>query len=205
MTRRAGEGPAFPRMRWAAAAWLCLWLPAYSHYYPLSHFLALCDLAVVLTCIGLWRGDALVLSSQAVSSLVVDSAWALDVLWRLLLGHHLIGGTEYMWGARWPLQLRLLSLFHVLWPALLLWALRRVGYDRRGLALQSAIAAAAMAAARMLDPGANLDFVLRDPFLHRSIGPAPLHVTLMIAGLVLLIYLPTHVVLSRLYPPPRKA
>ena len=113
---RAPGSHAFPRARWAALAWLVLWTAAYARGYPLANFLQLCDLAVILTCVGLWLGSPLLVSMQALSSLVIDLAWDADVAWRAATGRHLLGGMEYMWDPKIPLGLRLLSLFHVAWP-----------------------------------------------------------------------------------------
>jgi hypothetical protein len=135
-----GAVAPFPTgVRIAALLWLALFVGAYWRTYGAANFLHLCDVAVILTCWGLWRGSALLLSSQAVSSLVVDVAWDLDLAWRFVTGGHIVGGTEYMWDARFPLAVRLMSFFHVAWPPLLVWALRRVGYDRRALLVQSLI------------------------------------------------------------------
>jgi len=158
---------------------------------------------VILTCIGIMTGSALLVSSQAVSSLLVDLAWDLDLFWRLLFGRNLIGGTEYMWDERYPLWVRLMSLFHVAWPPLLFVVLRRLGYDPRGFALQCGIAAAVLAASRFILPGENLNFAYRDPFVHRSWGPAMLHLSLTYAVLVGAVYGPTHLVLRRVLPPAR--
>jgi len=87
------------------------WVPAYASVWGWTNLLHLCDIAVILTCAGLWFGSPLLLSSQAVSSIVVDLVWDLDVGWRLLSGKHLVGGTEYMWSEQVPLAVRLLSLF----------------------------------------------------------------------------------------------
>jgi hypothetical protein len=187
-------------MRWAAAVWLAVWLPAYAAVWGWANFLHLCDIAVVLTCVGLWRGSSLLLSSQAVASTVVDLVWTIDVAWRLLFGKHLVGGTEYMWDPRFPLWVRLLSVFHLFWPVLLLWALRHVGYDRRGWVLQSAIAAALLVLARFAAPARNINFAYRDPLFRRAWGPAPVHLAVILLGLVALIYWPTHLVLGRLLP-----
>jgi hypothetical protein len=170
--------------------------------YGFGNFLHLCDVAVLLTCVGLWRGSALLLSMQALTSLLIDLTWDLDLGWRLVTGRHLLGGTEYMWEAKYPLCVRLLSLFHLVLPVLLLWALRRVGYQRRALALQSALGLALIAAARLVGPEANVNFSWRDPFFHRSWGPAPLHVLVIFAGLVAVVYAPTHAALSGLYRRP---
>ncbi len=183
---------AFPVVRWLAVAWLLVWATAYARGWGLANFLHLCDLAVVLTCVGLWRGSPLLLSSQALSSLVVDVAWDIDLAWRLATGRHLIGGTEYMFDPRFPLALRMLSLFHVVLPVLLVWAVRRVGYDRRGFALQAAIAVLAVAAARLAPAAANINYAHADPFFGRQWGPAPVHVAVIVAPLVLALYWPTH-------------
>ena len=200
------SGPcAFPRVRLFALSWLAVWLPAYAWGYGWANFLHLCDLAVILTCVGLWRGSPLLLSTQAVSSLVVDVFWDLDLAFRALTGRHLFGGTEYMWESRFPLALRLLSLFHVVWPPLLWWALRRVGYDRRALLAQALLATVVLALSHVVEPGANINFAVADPFLRRAWGPATVHVGLTALVLIGLVYAPTHAVLRRVMPAPVSA
>jgi hypothetical protein len=185
-------------LRPAAAIWLVLFIAVYGWAYGAANFIRLCDVAVILTCIGILSGSALLVSSQAVSSLVVDLAWDLDLLWQLLLGRPLIGGTEYMWDTRFPLGVRLMSLFHVAWPPLLITLLRRLGYDPRGFSLQCVIAAAVLVASRFILPGENLNYAFRDPFFHRAWGPAPVHLALTFAVLVAAVYWPTHRLLRRL-------
>ena len=191
----------FGRARWVALAWIAVWLPLYLWKYGWHVFLNLCDIAVILTCVGLWTGNPLLFSTQAVSSLVVDLAWNVDLAARALTGEHLIGGTEYLWDAKWPLWLRALSFFHVLLPPTLVWALRRTGYDRRALPLQAALALAVLIASRLsLGPDENQNFAWRDPFVGRSWGPAPVHVGLTWAVLVAAVYWPTHALLARVMP-----
>ncbi|MHB8754434.1 MAG: hypothetical protein ACYC92_05685 [Candidatus Acidiferrales bacterium] len=189
-------------VRWASLIWLAVWIPAYWHYWGAQNFIHLCDVAVILTCAGLWWSNSLLLSSQAVSSIVVDLLWDLDAAWRFLSSHNLIGGTEYMWDAHYPLWVRLLSLFHIVWPILLLWSLARVGYDRRGCLLQAAIAADAIVVARATAPALNINYAFRDPIFHRAWGPAAAHLALTWIVLVIVIYLPTHFVLAKLFRAP---
>jgi hypothetical protein len=189
--------PAFPTLRWVALLWLAVWFPAYWRVWGWQNFLQLCDLAVFLTCLGLWRGSALLLSSQAVGAIVVNAVWTLDVAWRAAVGRHLIGGTEYMWDTRFPLWVRLLSLYHVVLPVLLVWAVRRVGYDARGWKLQAAIAAGALVVTRLAGPAVNYNAVYRDPILGQTWGPVPVHLAFMLLCLVAAVYWPTHAVLQR--------
>jgi hypothetical protein len=186
-------------VRWGALAWLAVWIPAYWHGWGLANFLHLCDLAVFLTCIGLWTSNSLLIASQAVSSIVVDLIWTADAASTVFSKHPLIGGTEYLVDAHIAPWIRLLSLFHIVLPLLLLWTVWRVGYDRRAWALQTAIVTGTMIVSRFTNPAANINYVFRDPFWHRQLGPAPVHVVLCILAMAIVVYLPTHVILLRVY------
>jgi hypothetical protein len=89
----AGGPHPFRRLRWLALAWLGVYLPAYSLVYGPTNFLFLCNLGVILTCLGIWRGSALLLSSQAVGAMAICAAWWVDAGARLLSGRHLLGVT----------------------------------------------------------------------------------------------------------------
>jgi hypothetical protein len=180
--------------------WTVVWLPAYIRFWGWANLLHLCDIAVILGCAGLWWGSSLLISSQAVSSLAAGIFWAIDIGWRLATGRFLLGGTEYMWDTRVPLWARLLSSFHVGLPLALLWAMRKIGYDRRALALQAAIAAALFVASRFLRAGFNMNYSYQDPIFHRSWGPAPVHLAVIFVGAVVLLYWPTHLFLSWIFP-----
>jgi hypothetical protein len=94
----------------------------------------------------------------------------------------------------------LLSSFHLGLPLALLWAIRKIGYDRRALALQSAIAAGLFIASRFLPPAFNMNYAYQDPLFHRSWGPAPLHLAVIFAATVAFLYWPTHLLLSWMFP-----
>lgn len=186
-------------VRWAALVWLAVWIPAYWHAWGLSNFLHLCDLAVFLTCIGLWTSNSLLLASQAVSSIVVDLIWTADAASTVFSRRPLIGGTEYLFDPHVASWIRSLSLFHIVLPLLLLWAVWRVGYHKAAWALQTAIVVATMIASRFTIPAQNINYVFSDPFWHRQLGPAPVHVLLCILAMAVVVYLPTHLILLRVY------
>lgn len=193
----------FLRLRWLALAWLAVYLPSYLATYPLINFLFLCNLGVMLTAIGLLAGNRLLVSSQAVAAPVVGLVWTADVAWRLATGDFLFGATAYMWEAKYPFFTRLLSTYHVFWPLLVVYCVRRAGYDRRGWPLQTAIAAAGVTIARLATPAEeNVNFAFADPFLGRQLGPPLVHVLVVIAIMGGLVYGATHWLLSRYCPEP---
>ena len=183
----------FPRWRWLGIAWLAVYLPSYAAAYGFTNFLFLCNLGVMLTAGALVVGNRLVLSSQAIAAPVIGLAWALDAGWRVASGHHLFGGTEYMWDPQYPLFTRLLSLYHLGWPVLVVVLVRRVGYDRRGWLLQAGIAASAVIVCRLFTaPAENINFAFVDPIFGRSFSPPALHVASVLAGLAGVGYGLTH-------------
>ena len=190
--------PAFPILRWLGILYLAVWAPAYAFYWGGPDFLYLCNVAVVLSCAGLWFGNALLLSSQAVGTAVIGLLWGVNLVWAVLThGRALTGGTEYMWDSRFPLWLRLLSFDHLAVPVVALWGTRRVGYHRRAWAFQSALAAVVLILSRLIAPERNLNFAQKELVTYHSWGPAPVHLLFIWSVLVLLGYWPVHALLSR--------
>ena len=199
----AGAVHRFPRIGWLGALWLLVYLPTYHSAYGAFNFLFLCNIGVILTAIGLIVRSRLLLSSQAVAAPVIAVVWAVDAVWKLATGDFLYGGTEYLWDSAYPLFARLLSLYHIAWPLLLWWVLRRIGYDPRGWPLQAGIAALAILAGRLLVPAAdNVNFAWIDPFFGRQLGPTPLHLLICWGLLSGIAYGATHWGLRRMFPDP---
>lgn len=187
------SSPLYPRLRWLALAWLLIYLPSYGTAYGAMNFLFLCNLGVVLTAVGLILGNQLLVSTQALAAPAIGLVWALDAGWHLLTGSFIFGGTAYMWDPQYPLFTRLLSLYHVLWPLLVLWCVRTKGYDRRSWPTQTALAAAALLASRLLtEREVNVNYAFADPLFQLQLGPAPLHLAIVLAALSGVIYGCTH-------------
>jgi hypothetical protein len=188
----------FPRLRWLGFAWLVVYLPSYAAAYGFANFLFLCNLGVMLTAVALFWGNRLVLSSQAVAAPVIGIAWALDAGWRVATGHHLYGGTEYMWDPQYPLFTRLLSLYHLAWPVLVVVLVLRAGYDRRAWSLQAGIAAVALVVSRLFTaPAENINYAFRDPLFDHAFAPAALHLAVVFVMLAGVAYGLTHLLLVR--------
>ncbi len=113
------------------------WVPLYWKHYGAQNFLWFCDLANFFILLGLWMESRLIFSWQATGLLVFQTLYAIDLIWAFVFGGHVTGGTEYMFDVQVPLFLRLMSLFHIVTPPLLLWAIWKLGYDERGWKYQT--------------------------------------------------------------------
>jgi len=127
--------PLWLKIAWTL--WLVVWAPVYWRQYGAQNFLFFCDIGNVLIGIGLWLESSLLFSWAASGLLLFQTIYTIDLAGALLLGRHFVGGTEYMFDPGLPLFIRLLSLFHVVTPPLLLWAIWRLGYDPRGWKFQT--------------------------------------------------------------------
>jgi hypothetical protein len=127
--------PLWLKLAWTA--WVAVWVPFYWSYYGPQNFLWFCDMANFGVLAALWAESSLLISWQAVSVLLVQTVWTVDVIGRTLIGSKFLGTAEYMWNPGIPLVTRVLSLFHLAMPPILLWGVWRLGYDRRAWLCQS--------------------------------------------------------------------
>lgn len=191
--------PVYPL--WATLPYTLLVLvivPVYWVEYGPGNFLWFSDIAMFVVLFSLWTGNRLLYSMMAVGVLPFEIIWLADIL---TLGE-LTGVAAYMFDNELPLGLRALSLFHVPLVLFLVWMLARQGYDRRALPLQTLFAWLLLPLTWLLtDPTDNINWV-------HGLGPGPepieilppvLYLMLYMGLLPVVIYLPTHFILRRLF------
>ncbi len=94
-----------------------------------------------------------------------------------------------------PLFLRLLSLFHVVTPPLLLWAIQRLGYDRRGWKYQTLTAWVVVPINYFWRPEHDVNWARGPFFREQHVLPGLLYLFLYLILVPLLVYWPTHLAL----------
>ena len=182
-------------------AFVLAWLPLMLATRGWQNLLWLCDLANLLVLVGLWRESRLLLSSQLVATLLIGAFWTLDLLAALILGAHPLQATAYMFAPTLPLIFRLSSLFHVFVPLLLLYAVARLGHDRRGWRLQAGICWLVLPlSAALTEPARNINWIAAPFGIEQAWLPGWLYVLVCMAAYPLLLYLPTEWLLRRLLP-----
>jgi hypothetical protein len=118
--------------------------------------------------------------------------------------------TGYMFDGAIPLFTRSLSLFHFWLPILLVWLVWRLRYDRRALWAWTLLAWGLVlicyffmpAPVEPYDPQrpVNINYVYGFSGTHAQTWiPQNLYVALMMVVLPVVIFLPTHIILSRLF------
>ena len=182
--------PLWIKVLWTL--WVVIWVPVYWRQYGLQNFLFFCDLGNLLIAAGLWLESPLIFSWQATGLLLFQSLFTIDLAGALVSGRHLIGGTEYMFDPNVPLAIRLLSLFHVVVPPLLLWAIWHLGYDRRGWKCQTLTAWIVVPINYFWRPEYDVNWA-RGPFFREQHAlPGLLYLLIYLVVVPAAVYYPTH-------------
>ena len=180
---------------WIKVLWtMCViaWIPLYWRQYGPQNFLFFCDLGNLFLTAGLWMESALIFSWQASGLLLFQTLFIIDLAGTFLSGRHWIGGTEYMFDPHIPLSIRLLSLFHLVTPPLLLWAITRLGYDGRGWKYQTLTAWIVVPINYFWRPEYDVNWARGPFFREQHVVPG---LTYLLAYLIVVpvsIYYPTH-------------
>jgi len=197
----------------AYTAFVVVLVPYYWRTYGPVNFLWFCDIALLVTLAALWLESPFLFSVEAVAITLPQLLWVVDFTARLV-GIHLIGAAAYMFDPKIPLFVRALSSFHGWLPILLVWAVWRLGYDRRALAVQTLVALVllplcyfftARPPAPVTNPNAavNLNWVFGPGESTIQTWMAPgWYLVLQMLFWPLVIYVPTHLLFRRLFQRP---
>ena len=186
--------PLWLKLAWTA--WIFVWVPVYWRQYGAQNFLYFCDLGNLLITLGLWLESRLIFSWQAVGLLVFQTLYAVDLMVALVFGKHLLGGTEYMFDPAIPLSVRLLGLYHLAVPPLLLWAVNRLGYDRSAWKYQIFTTCIVVPSNFFWRPAYNVNFA-RGIRHEQHLMPGWLYLLGYLLVASLFVYWPTHWMLAR--------
>jgi hypothetical protein len=197
-------------LKLAFTAFMAVLIPVYWYNYGPTNFLYFCDVALLLTLVGIWRESALLISMAAVGILAPQALWVADFAVGLA-GGHLTGMTDYMFNANSSLFLRGLSLFHGWLPFVLVYLVWRIGYDRRAVVGWTLLAWALIVFCYLCMPAprpdaasiatpVNIDYVygMSDTAAQTWMHPLAWLGCLMV-GLPLAFFLPAHLVLRRCF------
>jgi hypothetical protein len=185
-----------------ATMFLAVLTPAYAVHYGWANFLWLSDIGLFGSVLALWMESPLLASMMAVGTVVLEVAWIIDFVGHLLTRHTLLGLSDYMFDSRNPVFIRALSLFHLILPGLLLWMVWRLGYDPRAWLLQTLLTWIVLLATYLFtDPEQNINWAFGPGSKPQRLLPPILYLVIVMVGVSVLVYLPTHLALTYLFQP----
>ncbi len=195
-----------PTLTWLLSAFVALQIVFYWSAYGPTNFLYFCDVALFLTLLSVLTEIPLPASMAAVGILLPQFLWVADFAGGLF-GHPIVGMTDYMFDNEQPLYARGISLFHGWLPFLLLFVVYRLGFDRRALAAWTVVAWGLMLVAYFYLPAppapqdqpnlpVNVNYVFGTSDKQAQEAMPPLAwLGLMMAGMPILFFIPTHLLL----------
>ena len=182
---------------------VCVLVPIYWRQYGPANFLWFSDIALIAMVPALWLENALLASMMAVSIILFEAIWNIDFFTRLATSKSLIGLSAYMFDPKIPLFIRALSSFHIGLPLLLLWTLHRLGYDRRAFFYQTILALLVLPLSYLVsNPRENVNWVYGFGETAQRTLPAPIFLILVMMIFPIVAYLPTHLLLARIFHSP---
>lgn len=193
---RRGRVPLWIKI--AYGLFLCILVPVYWHEYGPSNFLWASDIALFIVFVAVCFENRLLNSMMAIGVLPFELAWNLD-FFASLAGFRLLGMTSYIFSAELPLYLRGLSLFHVMLPIVIIFMLRRLGYDRRALLAQTLLVWVVLPITFLAtEPADNINFVFGLGKEPQTVVHPLLYLMLEMILVPVIICLPAHLVLRSL-------
>ena len=205
--------PAAPRiplwLKLVYSAFMAVLVPVYLYYYGWTNFLYFCDVALILTLIGIWKESALLASMCAIGITVPQLVWVIDFV-GTALGYPVVHMTAYMYNPSSSLFLRGLSLFHGWLPFLLIYLVATLGYDRRALLYWTALAWVLILICYFFMPPPNPNAGLTPVNINYVWGlndaapqtwmPSWLWLIGMMVAMPIICFLPVHFLFSRFMP-----
>lgn len=186
-----------------ATCFLFVVIPVYWVNLGPENFLWVSDLALFITALALWLESRFLASMMAVGVLLLEVLWNIDFFTRLFSGNHLfdLGATSYMFNVQVPSVVRVISfLFHIYLPTILIWMLFRLGYHHKAWLAQIALAWILLPLTYLLtDPVNNINWVYGPGSEVQQLVPGPVFVIILMILFPIVIYLPSHLFLNKLF------
>ncbi len=183
-------------LKLAYTALVAIVIPVYWVEHGPTNFLWFSDVALIVMLPALWFENALLASMMAVGTLPFEILWLIDFI---LLGP--LGIADYMWGAGdMPIYLRLLSGFHFVMPPVMVFALWRLGYERRALPAQTVLAWVLLPATYLLtERGEENINLIYGPTGPQNVIPPFVYLLMYMIVLPLAVHVPMHFLLKKIF------
>lgn len=202
MPRLRDAQRASPWFKGAYLLFVSFMVPVYVAKHGAANLLWGSDIALIVLLFAVLFENRLLAGVIACCVLIAEFVWIFDFLGRLLLGPDALPGpgTAYMWDVSQALWVRLISLFHVVLPVVIFWCLCRFGYDRRAFVTGTLFSWLVLPLSYLAGPEKNINWTYGFGAEPQSWLPQPVYLGVVMLLFPLCIFLPTHLLLRRLFP-----
>ena len=168
---------------------MAFYFPAYLIGYGPQNFFWLSSVILMITFLATVFESSFLASMAAVGGLLFESLWTLDFLFTvtaLMIGSNVTGFTDYMFAPNLSIWLRVIAIFHLALPPLLIWLVLRLGYDSRAWIVQILLSWILILVTWFFtNPALNINFVFSNvKFEHLNIGATPVLIILFVTAIV---------------------
>ena len=174
---------------------MAILIPTYWVHYGPANFLWISDVTLILAFLAVLFESKVFASMAAVGGFVLESYWTVSFVLALGFNIHFTDIADYMFNASLPLWLRLLSLFHIVLPILVIWLVRQLGYYKKAVWIQIVLTCAVLSICWLFTkPSENINWV----FSYQNLQMNPvLYLILECLGAACILFI-THVFLSKI-------
>ena len=176
-------------LKWLYGAFMALYIPVFLIGYGPQNFLWLSSVILILAFLATIFESRFLASMAAVGGLVSESLWTLDFLFTaiaLMIGSSVTGFTDYMFAPTLSLWLRVIAIFHLALPPVLIWLVLRLGYDSRAWIVQMVLSWILILVTWLFtNPALNINFVFSNvKFEQLNMGATPVLIILFATAIV---------------------
>jgi hypothetical protein len=173
------------------------------HSLGFQNALWFCDVALFTATIGVWLESSFLCSMSMVSIVFVQIIWMIDYFVGLAIGGPPIGVSGYMFDT--TKLIKIVQLYHVWFPFVILWIVGVLGYHRRAWLAQFVLGWIVLLLARFwADPERNIDATHRPGLVPLPSWLHPyVYFVLLGVGLTVGVYGTTHLIAMKVYAKPK--
>jgi len=174
-------------------------VPVYWKYWGWKNFLWFSDLALFGLVAALWLESSLIASMVAVTVLLAEVCWNLDLLVQLVFRRPFLGLTNYLFQDDQPLFVRLLTLFHIPLLAVIIYLLVQWGYDERSIFYQVPMVWIIILATYWAKPEENINWIYGWGEKPQKLMPPNVYLLVHLIAYPMIAMVPIHFLLAHFF------
>jgi hypothetical protein len=124
-------------IKYTYTLFIAVMVPAYYRHFGPTNFLWFSDIALLIMFIEVWLCTGILTSMMAVGALLFELGWNGMFTYQIIVGNTNPNFICNILTPGFPILFRILPLFHIFLPIIIIYMLKKLGYDKRAIWYQS--------------------------------------------------------------------